>query len=131
MTTGKHSSTSASVAATPVMDAAAIRSALRRLAHEIIERNPDLSAVVLAGIPSRGIEIARRLADFIHEFAHVCVDTGVLDVSMHRDDVGKRADLPVVQASHLPAIIGADLIIVTMFFYPAATTGEWKRLAPS
>ncbi|MGZ5022685.1 MAG: bifunctional pyr operon transcriptional regulator/uracil phosphoribosyltransferase, partial [Chthoniobacterales bacterium] len=49
----------------PVMDAAAIRNALRRVAHEIIERNSDLSSVVLVGIPSRGIEIANRLANCI------------------------------------------------------------------
>src|SRR2546423_1848939 len=44
-----------------VMDAAAIRRALRRIAHEIVERNPDLNQIVLAGIPSRGNEIARRI----------------------------------------------------------------------
>ena len=59
------------------MDAEAIRRALRRIAHEIIERNPrsttgrirrgELEKVVLAGIPSRGVEIARRIAGFIQE----------------------------------------------------------------
>ena len=53
--------------ALPIMDAEAIRRALRRIAHEIIERNPHLTDVVLAGIPSRGVEIAQRLAGFIHE----------------------------------------------------------------
>src|ERR1051325_6181168 len=87
---------------TPVMDAAAIRGALRRIAHEIIERNPDLRGVVLAGIPSRGVEIARRLAAFIEEFAQVRIETGVVDVAMYRDDVGQRAELPIVRESHLP-----------------------------
>jgi len=54
-----------STAAAPIMDAADIQRALRRIAHEIIERNPDLRTVVLAGIPSRGNEIARRIAQFI------------------------------------------------------------------
>ena len=45
-----------------VMDAGAIQRALRRIAHEIIERNPDLNQIILAGIPSRGNEIARRIA---------------------------------------------------------------------
>ena len=54
-------------AAVPVMDAEAIRRALQRIAHEIIERNPHREGIVLAGIPSRGIEIARRIAAFIRE----------------------------------------------------------------
>jgi pyrimidine operon attenuation protein/uracil phosphoribosyltransferase len=54
-----------------VLDAAAIDRALRRIAHEIIERNPDLASVVLAGIPSRGVEIARRLADTIESLGKV------------------------------------------------------------
>ena len=45
-------------AGVPIMDAEAIRKALRRIAHEIIEGNPNLESVVLAGIPSRGVEIA-------------------------------------------------------------------------
>ena len=57
--------------AVPIMDAEAIRGALQRIAHEIIERNPQLTHVVLAGIPSRGVEIAQRVAGFIHEIEKV------------------------------------------------------------
>jgi pyrimidine operon attenuation protein/uracil phosphoribosyltransferase len=105
------------------MDAEAIRGALRRIAHEIIERNPELGSVVLAGIPSRGVEIAKRIADFIEEFAKAPIDTGVIDVSMHRDDLGKRADLPIVQASRLPVPLdGRTVIIVDDVFYTGRTT---------
>ncbi|MDQ6622365.1 MAG: bifunctional pyr operon transcriptional regulator/uracil phosphoribosyltransferase PyrR [Verrucomicrobiota bacterium] len=107
---------------TPVLDAAAIRGALRRMAHEIIERNPDLRGVVLAGIPSRGVEVARRLADFVEEISKVAVETGVIDVSMHRDDVGQRAELPVVRASRLPLPLeGRTVIIVDDVFYTGRT----------
>ena len=58
MTDARTNSTSP--AAAPLMDAEAIRRALQRIAHEIIERNPQIASVVLAGIPSRGVEIARR-----------------------------------------------------------------------
>src|SRR5689334_2253843 len=95
-----------------VMDAAAIRRALRRLAHEIVERNPDLSKVILAGIPSRGIEIARRIASFIAESENTAVATGVLDVAMHRDDVGTRAELPVVQETELPLPLDQRTIVI-------------------
>src|SRR5207247_1320013 len=54
-----------SSAGVPIMDAEAIRRALRRIAHEIIEGNPNLQSLVLAGIPSRGVEIARRIAAVI------------------------------------------------------------------
>ncbi len=110
-------------AGTPVMDATAIRSALRRVAHEIIERNPDLASVVLAGIPSRGVEIAHRLATFIEEFSKLRVETGVIDVSMHRDDVGQRADLPMVRTSRLPVPLEErTVIVVDDVFYTGRTT---------
>src|ERR1700730_14812361 len=80
-----------------VMDAEAINRALRRIAHEIIERNPELASVILAGIPSRGVEIARRIARIIEFLGKTQTETGVIDVSMHRDDVGTRAELPRVQ----------------------------------
>ena len=97
---------------TLVMDADAIRRALRRLAHEIIERNPQLEHVVLAGIPSRGVEIAQRLAQLIASFEGGVVETGIIDVSMHRDDVGQRAELPVVRASRLPLPLEHRTIVI-------------------
>jgi pyrimidine operon attenuation protein/uracil phosphoribosyltransferase len=112
--------------APPAMDADAINRALRRIAHEIIERNPELGAVILAGIPSRGVEIARRLAGIIESLGKVTVGTGVIDVSMHRDDVGKRADLPRVQASRLPLPLEDKTVIIVddVFF-----TGRTARAA--
>src|SRR6516165_1153002 len=101
-----------SSAAIPVMDAEAIRRALRRIAHEIIEGNPPLEKVVLAGIPSRGVEIAQRIAAFIREIEKADVETGVIDVAMHRDDVGTRPELPVVYASKLPMPLEERTVII-------------------
>src|SRR4029453_4316303 len=98
--------------AVPIMDAEAIRGALRRIAHEIIERNPQLTHVVLAGIPSRGVEIAQRVAVFIHEAEKGNVVTGVIDVAMHRDDVGTRSELPIVRESKLPLPLEERTVIV-------------------
>ncbi len=108
--------------AVPIMDAPAIQRALRRIAHEIIERNPDLGSIVLAGIPSRGNEIARRIAEFIKSIEKVEVGTGIIDVAMHRDDVGTRADLPMVRASQLPLPLeGRTVIIVDDVLYTGRT----------
>ncbi|MEY2490760.1 MAG: pyrimidine operon attenuation protein / uracil phosphoribosyltransferase [Verrucomicrobiota bacterium] len=115
-----------SPATLPVLDGEAINRALRRIAHEIIERNPDLGSVILAGIPSRGVEIARRIAGIIESLAKTSVETGVIDVSMHRDDVGKRADLPRVQKSRLPLPLeNKTIIIVDDVFF----TGRTARAA--
>jgi pyrimidine operon attenuation protein/uracil phosphoribosyltransferase len=120
---GSHSSASATP---PVMDGEAINRALRRIAHEIIERNPELPSVVLAGIPSRGVEIARRIAGIIESLGKTAIETGVIDVSMHRDDVGKRAELPRVQASRLPLPLeNKTVIIVDDVFF----TGRTARAA--
>ena len=101
-----------SAAALPIMDAEAIRRALRRIAHEIVERNPQIAKVVLAGIPSRGVEIARRIAAVIYEIEKIDIETGVIDVAMHRDDVGRRPELPVVRASKLPLPLEERTVII-------------------
>ena len=95
-----------------IMDAGAIRRALRRIAHEIIENNPQLASVILAGIPSRGVEIARRIAEFIRAIEKIDIDTGIVDVAMHRDDVGTRAELPLVRASKLPLPLEGRTVII-------------------
>ena len=111
-----------SSAAVPVMDAEAMRRALRRVAHEIIERNPQLEKVMHAGIPSRGVEIARRIAAFIREIENINVQIGVIDVAMHRDDVGTRPELPMVRASELPLPLeGRTVVIVDDVLYTGRT----------
>jgi pyrimidine operon attenuation protein/uracil phosphoribosyltransferase len=98
--------------AVPIMDADGIRRALQRIAHEIIERDPQLAQVVLAGIPSRGVEIAQRIAEFIRGIEKIDIDTGIIDVAMHRDDVGTRPELPVVRASKLPVPLEERTVII-------------------
>ena len=126
MTNNQNARTSPAPSTLPVMDGEAINRALRRIAHEIIERNPELASVILAGIPSRGVEIARRIAGIIESLGKTPIETGVIDVSMHRDDVGKRAALPRVQASRLPLPLeNKTVIIVDDVFF----TGRTARAA--
>lgn len=96
-----------------VMDADAIRKAIRRIAHEIVERNPDTARLVVAGIPTRGIEIARRLVDTIAEIEGDRPTFGVVDVSMHRDDLSTRTRLTAVVPTELPFDLdGRPLVLV-------------------
>lgn len=60
---------------------------LRRIAHEIIERNSETDSLVLVGIKSRGVPLAKRLAHHISEIEGVTVPVGVLDITLYRDDI--------------------------------------------
>jgi pyrimidine operon attenuation protein / uracil phosphoribosyltransferase len=85
-----------------IMDAEAISRALRRMAHEILEHNPEVSRFALIGIPSRGVELAQRLGGLIRDIAGKAPQLGVVDVSMHRDDLRLRRSLPAMQETKLP-----------------------------
>src|SRR3954451_8875077 len=96
-----------------VLDRAAIERCLRRIAHEIIERNPDdLTKVALIGIPSRGVHIAQRLAGLIKDFEKVQVFAGTVDVSMHRDDLSARRRIIPVQPTSLPHDLDGQTIVL-------------------
>lgn len=95
-----------------IFDAETLRRALRRIAHEIIERNRDLDGLVLAGIPARGVVLAQRLAADIEAIEKVRVPTGVIDVSMHRDDTRRRGAVPLVRASELPLPLEERTVII-------------------
>ena len=95
-----------------VMDAEAIRKAIRRIAHEIIERNEDLARVVVAGIPTRGVEVARRLIEHIEAIEGVRLGFGIVDVSMHRDDISTRGRPTAVVPTQLPLDLDGRTIIL-------------------
>ena len=84
-----------------LLDAGAIERALKRIAHEIIERNPEPGRLAIIGIPSRGVVVAERLAAFVQQFGGSGVETGVVDISMHRDDLARRP-VPAVVPTRLP-----------------------------
>ena len=73
-----------------VLDTRDINRALTRISHEILERNKGAGDLVLLGIPSRGVPLARRIAARIKEVEGVDVPTGALDITMYRDDLRKH-----------------------------------------
>jgi pyrimidine operon attenuation protein/uracil phosphoribosyltransferase len=90
-----------------LLDGEALRRTLVRIAHEIVERNPDLERTALVGIHTRGVPLAHRLRRLIEEFTGREIPLGTLDITFHRDDVhvrGGDAPLhpqPVVRATQL------------------------------
>jgi pyrimidine operon attenuation protein / uracil phosphoribosyltransferase len=79
---------------TRVFDAADLRRALTRIAHEIVERNHGPEDVVLVGLYTRGVALSRRIADAIALFEAVEPALGALDVAFYRDDIGLRPVAP-------------------------------------
>jgi pyrimidine operon attenuation protein/uracil phosphoribosyltransferase len=73
-----------------VMDAADVGRALTRIAHEVVERNKGAGGLVVVGIHTRGVPLARRLAAKLGEIEGRPVPVGALDVTMYRDDIGLR-----------------------------------------
>jgi pyrimidine operon attenuation protein/uracil phosphoribosyltransferase len=105
-----------------IMDGDAMARALRRIAHEILEHNPDPAAFALIGIPSRGVELARRLADLIKTTEGKSPELGAIDISMHRDDLSLRYRLTRVQETHLPLRLEEfTLILVDDVLYTGRT----------
>lgn len=94
------------------MDADAIRRAIRRIAHEIVERNSDLSRLIIAGIPTRGVEVARRIVDHIEQIEGARPAFGTVDVSMHRDDLSLRNRTTAMVPTQLPVDLDGRIMVL-------------------
>ena len=77
-----------------VMDAEDLRRAVTRIAHEIIEHNHGLEGVVLIGLQTGGVPLARRLAEALSRIEKADVPVGSIDVALYRDDIGLRPVMP-------------------------------------
>lgn len=105
-----------------ILDEAAIRRALTRIAHEILERNRGVEECVLVGIRTRGIYLARRLAERIHQIEGEQIPVGELDITLYRDDLTEKTGQPEVRDSDLPVEIhGQTVILVDDVLYTGRT----------
>ncbi|PTX51936.1 pyrimidine operon attenuation protein/uracil phosphoribosyltransferase [Melghirimyces profundicolus] len=95
-----------------ILDDAAIRRALTRIAHEILERNKGVENCVLVGIHTRGVYLARRLADRIRRIEGETVPVGELDITLYRDDLTEKTEQPEVRDSHLPVDIHGKIVVL-------------------
>src|ERR1041384_4496447 len=95
-----------------ILNAAAIHRAVTRIAHEIAERNEASADVVLVGIQRGGVALAQRLAGILSGITGSPVPCGSLDVSMHRDDLDRRA-APQVHPTVIPFdVTGKTVVLV-------------------
>lgn len=95
-----------------LMDDVALGRALKRIAHEIIEKNKGAKDLGLIGIHRRGVPIAKRIADYIEQFEGVKVPLGTLDITFYRDDLSLLADHPVINGTDIAFDINKKTIVL-------------------
>src|SRR5437867_6616490 len=117
MSGGKPAAKSATV-----MDADAVRHAITRIAHEILERNKGTERLALVGIRSRGVHIADRIAQAIAAIEKVELPRGIVDITLYRDDLSRGDQTPQVRGTEIPfAIEGKKIVLVDDVLYTGRT----------
>jgi len=103
-----------------------IRRTIARISHEIIERNKSMSDLILVGMRTRGVPLAKRLAANIKAFEGIEIPVGALDISLYRDDLDTLDLKPVVDSTHIPlSIDGKSIVLVDDVLF----TGRSARAA--
>lgn len=109
-----------------LMSAEDIQRALVRVAHEIVERNKGAKDLVLVGMQTRGVPLARRLAATIHGLEGIGVPVGSLDISLYRDDLSSLSLKPTIHRTDVPVdVTDKQIVLVDDVFY----TGRSIRAA--
>jgi pyrimidine operon attenuation protein/uracil phosphoribosyltransferase len=98
-----------------IMDADQIRRAVKRVSHEIVERNGGVGRLVVVGIRRRGVHLAKRIAEYLKKIEGAEVPTGALDITLYRDDFQVTKDIqtrPVVGTTEINEDITDKVIIL-------------------
>ena len=105
-----------------VLDGDDMRRTLVRIAHEIVDKNPEHDRLAIVGIHRRGALLARRLHELLNDLLETDVPLGELDISFYRDDLGRRAEAPTVHSTQLDfALDGATVVIVDDVLFTGRT----------
>lgn len=109
-----------------LMDEDALHRALMRLSYEIIEKKPNMDKLVLVGIETRGVPLAKEIQANILKISNVSVPLERLNIQYYRDDLEKISDIPQVEKAHFTCDINdAEIILVDDVLY----TGRTARAA--
>lgn len=106
---------------TVVLAADDMRRGLRRIAHEISERNSGAEGLVLLGIPTRGTPLARRLGALIADIDDTAVPVGILDVTLYRDDYARTGPRPIGRTELPVALDGRTVVLVDDVLFTGRT----------
>lgn len=108
---------------TTIMDAQQMRRVIRRMAGEIVEGSRGTRELVLVGIRTRGVPLARALGEAIQKLEGTEVPQGTLDITLYRDDLSTVAPQPVVKETHLPngSIEGCTVVLCDDVLYTGRT----------
>lgn len=105
-----------------LMDATALDRALTRISHQILEKNPDTRNLGIVGMQTRGVYLARRIAAKINALEKTKLATGVLDITLYRDDYRRALKQPKVKVTNIPFDInGIDMVLVDDVLYTGRT----------
>ena len=105
-----------------IMDSEAIRMALVRIAHEIIEKNKGVEDVVIVGIRTRGVPLAQRIAAEINAIENCEMTVGMLDITLYRDDLSTLGYNPVVHGTDINFdLSGKHVVLVDDVLYTGRT----------
>jgi len=106
-----------------VMDGLAIQRALKRIAHEILERNKGTDELALVGVRSRGVHLAERIRSAIRDIeGGVLVPFGVVDITLYRDDLDRGLQNPVVKGTDIPfPVEGRRILLVDDVLFTGRT----------
>jgi pyrimidine operon attenuation protein/uracil phosphoribosyltransferase len=95
-----------------ILDPSGIQRAVTRIAHEIVERNNGTDGLVLVGLRSRGVDLARRIAKELKVIDGADVPVGALDVTLYRDDLDRVGSQPVVRKTEIPFSVNEKRVVL-------------------
>jgi pyrimidine operon attenuation protein/uracil phosphoribosyltransferase len=105
-----------------VMDADALRRAITRIAHEILERNKGTEGLALVGIRSRGVHIADRIAAAMGSIERTEIPRGIVDITLYRDDLARGDQTPQVRGTEIPfPVEGKKIVLIDDVLYTGRT----------
>ncbi|MFP6562973.1 MAG: bifunctional pyr operon transcriptional regulator/uracil phosphoribosyltransferase PyrR [Myxococcota bacterium] len=109
-----------------VLDDEAIRRSLKRIAHEIVERNQGCDGLYLVAIPNGGVPLGRILVDDLEEITGSRLPLGILDTTLYRDDLAVRGERPLMRETEMPSSVDGQVVVLVE---DVVSTGRTIRAA--